>query len=66
MSILYLMVVLFLCKIDGNLEVEKSILNNFKNSKPSYFKKIGGQIFIINDEANYLLNYRISINLLKK
>ena len=47
-------------RIDGNLEVEKSILNNFKNSKQSYFKKIGGQIFIINDEANYLLNYRIS------
>ena len=27
-------------RIDGNLDVEKSILNNFKNSKPSYFKKL--------------------------
>ena len=43
-----------------NLEVEKSILHNFKNSNPSYFKKIGSQIFIINDEVNYLIKFDIS------
>ena len=43
-----------------NREVEKIILHNFKNSNPSYFKKIGSQIFIINDEVNYFIKFDIS------
>ena len=43
-----------------NREVKKSILHNFKNSNPSYFKKIGSQIFIINDEVNYFIKFDIS------
>ena len=43
-----------------NREVEKIILHNFKNSNPSYFKKIGNQIFIINDGVNYFIKFDIS------
>ena len=42
-----------------NREVKKSILHNFKNSNLSYFKKIGSQIFIINDEVNYFIKFDI-------
>ena len=43
-----------------NREVEKIILHNFNTSNPSYFKKIGSQIFIINDEVNYFIKFDIS------
>ena len=58
--------IIYHARIGGNLNVEKSILNNFKNSNPSYFKKIGGHIFIINDESNYLLKYNVSNQSLEK
>ena len=38
----------------------KNQFYNFKNSNPSYFKKIGSQIFIINDEVNYFIKFDLN------